>query len=245
MTTNIVELFYSIQGEGLLTGQPFLFVRFSSCNLDCKYCDTKYSHQPTEQATIIQENSIKKIPNPVDIKTLAKILNTYNYHNITFTGGEPMLNARYIEKLLPYITSKMILSKMILIETNGTLYNNLSDELIRRVDYWAVDIKLPSVSNENTIEAHQQFLKRLVNAKHISIKTVFTPDTPTNELQLAYDIAIDTYRSHPDTALIFQPATFDHKIELGDNLNYIYRLAESSKMDVRMIPQVHRLVGVL
>jgi 7-carboxy-7-deazaguanine synthase len=43
----IAELYSSLQGEGLLTGTPSVFVRASGCNLRCWFCDTPYtSWQP-------------------------------------------------------------------------------------------------------------------------------------------------------------------------------------------------------
>src|SRR4030095_14563552 len=39
----ISEIFYSIQGEGELTGIPSVFVRTSGCNLRCNWCDTMYA----------------------------------------------------------------------------------------------------------------------------------------------------------------------------------------------------------
>lgn len=39
---NINEIFASIQGEGRYVGEKQLFVRFSSCNLKCAYCDTQH-----------------------------------------------------------------------------------------------------------------------------------------------------------------------------------------------------------
>ena len=37
------EIFRSIQGEGPAIGRPRTFVRLSSCNLHCVWCDTAYT----------------------------------------------------------------------------------------------------------------------------------------------------------------------------------------------------------
>ena len=37
------EIFHSLQGEGLWSGTPMVFLRFSLCNLRCPFCDTDFS----------------------------------------------------------------------------------------------------------------------------------------------------------------------------------------------------------
>ena len=40
---NVIETFVSIDGEGPTSGELATFIRFSSCNLKCIWCDTTYS----------------------------------------------------------------------------------------------------------------------------------------------------------------------------------------------------------
>ena len=40
----VIEIFSSIDGEGITAGYPAVFIRLAGCNLRCEYCDTKYSY---------------------------------------------------------------------------------------------------------------------------------------------------------------------------------------------------------
>lgn len=41
----LVEIFYSLQGEGLRAGQATVFIRTAGCNCDCWFCDTDFRVQ--------------------------------------------------------------------------------------------------------------------------------------------------------------------------------------------------------
>jgi 7-carboxy-7-deazaguanine synthase len=74
----ISEIFYSIQGEGLLAGRPSVFVRLAGCLLRCNYCDTKYANDS-------KAGKIKTIDE------IVKQVKKYKTDYIVITGGEPMI----------------------------------------------------------------------------------------------------------------------------------------------------------
>lgn len=103
----ISELFFSIQGEGELTGIPSVFVRTSGCNLRCRWCDTKYSSWTPEG-----EN--------VDIEELVERVCSYPARHVVITGGEPMI-AKDIKEFADLLKQS---GKHITIETAGTIAPN-------------------------------------------------------------------------------------------------------------------------
>ena len=116
----VVEIFYSIQGEGANTGMLAIFIRLSGCNLKCWYCDTEW-HNYTEM-------SIPEILNNIE---------QYTCKNIIWTGGEPtlQLNDEILENFKGYYHC---------IETNGT---NVVSSII---DYISCSPKVtPQKLNQN------------------------------------------------------------------------------------------------
>lgn len=103
---DVVEIFESINGEGMRAGELAVFVRMKDCNLCCSYCDTAWActgdvpcRQMTEEEICLQ------------------ILNT-GIRNVTLTGGEPLLQEN-IDILLQRLTAEP--SLRIEIETNGSI----------------------------------------------------------------------------------------------------------------------------
>ena len=101
----IAEVFRSIQGEGLLTGTPSVFVRSSGCNLRCSFCDTPYASWEPEGEDW-----------PVEA-VVARVVELGERH-VVLTGGEPML----FGDLVPLGKELARLGRHVTIETAGTRY---------------------------------------------------------------------------------------------------------------------------
>ena len=99
----LIEYFHGFQGEGNTIGKNSLFLRFPSCNLKCKCCDSSY--------TWYQQN-VKEVPDKDIFKECLKV------SNIIFTGGEPLLE-KNLKECLKIMT--MFPNKTYEFETNGTL----------------------------------------------------------------------------------------------------------------------------
>lgn len=100
----IAEIFYSVQGEGELTGVPSVFVRTSGCNLRCRWCDTTYASWNPEG----QELSVAEILEEVE---------RHPTRFVVLTGGEPMI-AKGIHELAAGLRAS---GKHITIETAATV----------------------------------------------------------------------------------------------------------------------------
>lgn len=121
--TYVTEIFKSIEGEGIRTGYPTVFVRFAGCNLDCEWCDTKYSRYKSDGKLMTFEQIYNEIMK-------------YNCRRITFTGGEPLLNKDFI-KWFRTKCSGMSIN----VETNGSV--EISD-ILDYVDIVTMDYKCKS-----------------------------------------------------------------------------------------------------
>lgn len=101
----ISEIFYSIQGEGELTGVPSVFLRTSGCNLRCSWCDTPYASWNPEG----EQRSVAELVAAVESFPAAR--------HVVLTGGEPMI-AKGIRDLAKEIKRS---GRHITIETAGTV----------------------------------------------------------------------------------------------------------------------------
>jgi len=129
----IAEIFYSVQGEGVLVGVPSVFVRTSGCNLRCAWCDTPYTSWQPEG----DERSVESIVEEVE---------RHGASHVVVTGGEPMIAPEIVE-----LTRR--LSGHLTIETAGTVDADL------RCDLMSISPKLANSTPEGRWGAQHERLR--------------------------------------------------------------------------------------
>jgi len=103
-TLKTIEIFASVQGEGLRQGEPTIFVRLAGCNLRCGFCDTKRAWRGG------REMSVEKIAEEV-VRLRTDTPTTW----VCLTGGEPLA-----QDVRPLILRLHAGGFRVQIETNGT-----------------------------------------------------------------------------------------------------------------------------
>ena len=101
----VCEIFRSIEGEGLRTGLPAVFIRLHGCNLRCSYCDSMYAIEGSDY----KQMSVTQI--------LDAIKEYSGITHVTLTGGEPLIH-QDVEDLLSQLSGD---GYRVNIETNGTV----------------------------------------------------------------------------------------------------------------------------
>jgi len=163
----ISEIFYSVQGEGMLTGVPSVFVRTSGCNLRCTWCDTPYtSWQPEGEERTID--------------SIVREVNGYNAAHVVITGGEPMI-APAIAELTQALTQH------ITIETAGTVFVDV------RCDLMSISPKLANstprerdggrwAAQHERLRYQPEVLKKLMSRYEYQLKFVIAEPSDIEEV---------------------------------------------------------------
>ena len=159
------------------------------------------------------------------------------FHSVSLTGGEPLLEKEFLLRLFPVLANAEM---PVYLETNGILHEALKD-VLESVDIISMDIKLPSSTGEEGRWAeHEEFLKTAL-PKDVFVKTVVTPMTAEEDIEKAAGLiaGID-----PCTTLIIQPESKSMTGELIGKCRMFQERCSEKLNDVRIIPQIHKYLGV-
>jgi 7-carboxy-7-deazaguanine synthase len=187
----ISEIFYSLQGEGELTGVPSVFVRTSGCNLRCNWCDTPYaSWHPEGTMMSVEEilDEVKKHP--------AK--------HVVLTGGEPMI-APGIRELAYRLQDD---GYHLTIETAGTIApRGIACDLASvspKLAHSAPDSRLDEAWRRKHEELRRQpeVLAEWIAAGHFQLKFVVGSEADIAEIE---DLLRETLCAVPPSKVLLMP----------------------------------------
>ena len=169
----ISELFFSIQGEGELTGIPSVFVRTSGCNLRCRWCDTKYASWKPEGENVTINDLLDKVC-------------SYPARHVVISGGEPMI-AKGIEEFTHLLKES---GKHITIETAGTIApNGIQCDLASLSPKLSDSTPKEGDINKEWIDRHESkrldydILSEWVNSYNFQLKFVVSKEEEIKEIQ--------------------------------------------------------------
>ncbi len=245
-SAQLIELFSSVQGEGLLVGLRQVFIRLYGCNLSCGYCDTETGTEPLfcKMEKTPGRRDVTEVENPVALEHVVSILEKWGrgwpgiHHSISITGGEPLLHSDVLEEWLPEL--RKILP--IYLETNGVLHEELSG-LINMLDHIGMDIKLPSTSGCTDLWGDHRSFLQIAAEKDVFVKIVISDATEAWEIERACMTVAAVNRNIP---VILQPVTLKTgKIGVSPlRVLELQEIACQMLAKVLIIPQTHKFMDL-
>ena len=179
------EIFHSIQGEGVSMGVPSVFLRLATCNLACRWCDTKYTWdwQNFDYQTEVVE---------LDRDEVQRRIRAFNCSHVVITGGEPLLQQA---DLVPLVESLSADGYTFEVETNGTIIPNQG--MLRHIGQWNVSPKLRTSGNTSKGREIPLALKAFAPLHNAYCKCVSTGESDVDEVCALRD----RYKLDPDRVL--------------------------------------------
>ncbi|MAJ60480.1 MAG: hypothetical protein CBC48_11010 [bacterium TMED88] len=250
---NVVEVFWSAQGEGPFVGSPTVFVRFGGCDLRCRWCDTPHTWTPADQCRFQDPTGgpDQVEQNPVSFERVLTAISDLSPQAgdfVSLTGGEPLLQVDWVSALARAVRGDGLRAHL---ETHGLAVDGLK-RLGSRLDVISMDWKSPADVRSavpdrypHFAQAHRDFLRSAKDvADSVYVKWVISDRTSVSDLEQVCEMIDEV---DPETPLILQPVTPAGGVRAGLEapvvLNWL-RSARERLCDVRLIPQTHPLIGV-
>ncbi|MDE0884719.1 MAG: 7-carboxy-7-deazaguanine synthase QueE [Myxococcota bacterium] len=257
---NLVEMFWSAQGEGPHVGRATVFLRFGGCDLRCAWCDSPGTWLPAKafrSEVAPGSGNFRPLPNPVSASQVGEALTALGPLPGTFlslTGGEPLLQPEAVVVAARLGRERGL---RVALETHGLAHDAMA-HVAGSVDYVSMDWKLESDVRPSKEAAgderyaggfgrlHEKFLGLLAaQGLEASVKVVITENTLDSELDR---VCAGLTAIAPLTPLILQPVTPMGKVKgqpSAEALLSQLRFCQERVGDVRLIPQTHRVYGAL
>src|SRR5262245_26996233 len=244
---NVSEIFVSFQGEGAHAGRRQLFVRMGGCPLRCRYCDTPASLVPVAECRIVGPDGTERRPNPftpeaLDAAVSALAAASPPLHALALTGGEPLAQVDFLARWLEARAVEL----PVLLETAGIFPDRLR-RLLPWVACVSLDFKCPSNTGERARwEEHEACLREARAAgREVYVKMPVDDATAPDEVERGAQLVA---RLAPEVPLFLTPLTEPDTPRMtieGATLAHLHAVASRVHRDVRVLPQLHKVLGIL
>lgn len=241
----VAEVFRSWQGEGLLLGRRMVFVRLAGCRVGCRYCDTAWAFDAPASVAVPGARGLRR-DNPLGVGEVLDLVDAADPPGapggpapVAVTGGEPCEQPEFSAALLDALAPRGAL-----LETSG-LHLEALRELAPRCRWVAADLKLPSATGlPDVLERHARVLESgVLSRPGAFFKLVADGDTTPGEVARAAALLA---RHAPRAPVFLQPVT-----PLGGSpplprarLDELADALLAAGLDLRVVPQVHKVLGV-
>ena len=145
------DVFYSLQGEGVTTGVPAVFIRFGMCMFNCSWCDTVEVWQKYEKFTESELLDLMRDKGILPALAMGA--------HLIFTGGEPLLQQKSIPSFVKLLEVAIDTEVYVEVETAGVI--EPTQTMLERVDQWNISPKLANSGMPKEKRFNREVLTKL------------------------------------------------------------------------------------
>lgn len=235
MKVRLFEIFTSVEGEGILYGTKTMFVRLAGCPFKCFYCDTPEA-LPLDSGT------------EYDLQEACKMIEDNlepNTYKVNFTGGDPLVQSDALAEMAKFVQTKKIPTYI-----ESSCYDSKKfAKVIPFIDFIKIEFK---TKDSEFVDA-QHYPKLIQNAleclktsieqkKQTYIKIVVSAKTTKSSFSELLAQIFQIIKKEDISGFIIQP-TFGIEEPSLDLLLELYDLVSPYYKEVRVVPQLHKIIG--
>ena len=207
------SVFPTIQGEGIHTGAPAVFVRFAGCNVKCSWCDTDWKNGKAVEIGDL-------------VAHVVSLCGEYNIKHVVITGGEPLDQVNLLAFVEELSTVGRYLIEVISFETSC---RGLNVKTKKALATFSENIHRIAFTNqkqdsEETINYHFTFSPKILQSETFNLIDNDPITDRLDDLQVAYNLSADLIKVPSCTfeykLVIENQEAFDKLLKIEDHLSW-------------------------